>query len=85
MQKTLGRFLGGEDPLEKDRVSNTEVGFPCGSAGKESACNMGDLGSIPELGRSPGEANWLATPVFWPGEFDGLEYSPWGLQRVRHN
>ena len=27
----------------------------CGSAGKESACNAGDLGSIPGLGRSPGE------------------------------
>jgi len=32
-----------------------EEGFPCGSAGKESACNVGDLGSIPGLGRSPGE------------------------------
>ena len=31
------------------------VGFPCGSAGKEFACNAGDLGSIPGLGRSPGE------------------------------
>ena len=31
------------------------VGFPGGSAGKESACNEGDLGSIPGLGRSPGE------------------------------
>ena len=31
------------------------MGFPCGSAGKESACNVGDLGSIPGLGRSPGE------------------------------
>ena len=30
------------------------LGFPCGSAGKESACNVGDLGSIPGLGRSPG-------------------------------
>ena len=29
--------------------------FPCGSAGKESACNVGDLGSIPGLGRSSGE------------------------------
>ena len=29
--------------------------FPCGSAGKESACNVGDLGSIPGLGRCPGE------------------------------
>ena len=31
------------------------MAFPCGSAGKESACNVGDLGSIPGLGRSPGE------------------------------
>ena len=29
--------------------------FPCGSAGKESACNVGDLGSVPGLVRSPGE------------------------------
>ena len=29
--------------------------FPCGSAGKESSCNVGDLSSIPGLGRSPGE------------------------------
>ena len=31
------------------------LGFPCGSTGKESACNGGDLGSIPRLGRSTGE------------------------------
>ena len=31
------------------------LGFPCGSAGKESTCDAGDLGSIPGLGRSPGE------------------------------
>ena len=31
------------------------LGFPGGLAGKESACNVGDLGSIPGLGRSPGE------------------------------
>ena len=30
------------------------LGFPCGSAGKESVCNAGDLGSMPGLGRSPG-------------------------------
>ena len=30
------------------------LGFPCGSAGKESTCNAGDLGSIPGLGRCPG-------------------------------
>jgi len=52
--------------------------LPGGSAGKESTCNAGDLGSIPGLGRSPGEGKgcWN-TPVFWPGEFHGL-YSPWG-------
>ena len=32
-------------------------GFPGGSDGKESACNAGDLNSIPEWGRSPGEGN----------------------------
>ena len=32
-------------------------GFPGGSDGKESACNEGDLGSIPGLGRFPGEGN----------------------------
>ena len=31
------------------------MGFPCGSAGKEPACNVGDLGLIPGLGRLPGE------------------------------
>ena len=31
------------------------MGFPCGSDGKESTCNAGDLGSIPGLKRSPGE------------------------------
>ena len=35
----------------------TYGGFLGGSAGKESACNAGDLGSIPGLGRSPGERN----------------------------
>ena len=33
------------------------MGFPDGSGGKESSCNVGDSGSIPELGRSPGEGN----------------------------
>ena len=31
------------------------LGFPCGSASKESACNVGDLGLTPGLGKSPGE------------------------------
>ena len=45
------------------------LGFPGGSDGKESACNAGDLGSIPELGRPPGEGN------DYPLQYSGLENS----------
>ena len=45
------------------------VGFPGGSAGKESACNAGDLSLIPGLGRSPGEAEG------YPLQSSGLENS----------
>ena len=44
-------------------------GFPGGSAGKESACNVGDLGSIPGLGRSPGEGKGYLL------QYSGLENS----------
>ena len=43
--------------LRAELVFGKEVGCPGGSAGKESACNVGDLGLIPGLGRSPGEGN----------------------------
>ena len=60
------------------------LGFPHSSDGKESVCNAGDLGSIPELGRFPGETEWQPTPVFWPGKSHGqssLEgYSPWSCK-----
>ena len=45
------------------------MSFPCGSAGKESACNARDLGSIPGLGRSPGEGKG------YPLHYSGLENS----------
>ena len=44
-------------------------GFPCGSAGEESAHNAGDLGLIPELGRSPGKGKG------YPLQYSGLEKS----------
>ena len=51
MQETRVQFLGGEDPLAKDRLPTPVFwGFPCGSSGKESTCNAGDLGLIPGLG-----------------------------------
>ena len=51
MQETLVWFLG----QKRDRLlTPVLLGFPCGPAGKESACSAGDLGSVPGLGRSPG-------------------------------
>ena len=51
------------------------MGFPGGSDGKESTCNVGDLGSIPGSGRSPAEGIGYPTPVFagFPGGSDGKE------------
>ena len=58
-------------------------GFPCGSAGKESACNAKDLGSIPGLGRSPGEEKGY--PLQYSGLENSMDYKSMGLQRVRHD
>ena len=58
-----------------------------GSDGEESACNSGELGSIPGLGRSPGEWNGYSSILDWripwteePGRLQFM-----GLQRVRHD
>ena len=48
------------------------MGFPDSSVGKESACNAGEPGSIPDLGGSPWRRERLLTPVLWPGEFHVL-------------
>ena len=45
------------------------MGFPCGSAGKESACNAGDLGLIPGLGKPAGEGKG------YPLQYSGLQNS----------
>ena len=55
------------------------MGFPDSSVGKESTCNVGDLGSIPGLG--PRRREKLPIPVFWPGEFHGL-CSPRGRKEL---
>ena len=62
--------LVGKICWKRDRLPTPVfLGFPCGSAGKESACNAGDLGSIPGLGRSPGEGKG------YPLQDSGLENS----------
>ena len=58
------------------------MGFPGGTDSKESACNVGDLGSIPGLERSPGEGN--GNPLQYSclenphGQRSLVGYSPWG-------
>ena len=70
MQETLVRFLSQEDPLEKGWGAHSSIlGLPCGLAGKESTCNVGDLGFIPGLGRFPGERKG------YPVQYFGLENS----------
>ena len=66
-----------------DAIYFSLQGFPGGSADRESACKVGDLGSIPGLGRFPGEGNGYSL------QYSGLENSMdcivLGWQRVRHN
>ena len=57
------------------------LGFPCGSAGKESACNMGDLGLIPGLGRSPGEGKGY--PLQYSGLDNSMDYIVRGVTKSR--
>ena len=57
------------------------LGFPCGSAGKKSACHVGDLGSIPGLGRSPGEGKGY--PLQYPGLENFIDCIVHGLTKIR--
>ena len=79
MQETLVQFLGWEICWRQDRLlTPVFLDLPGGSAGKESACIVGNLGLIPELGRSPGEGNG------YPLQFSCLENSL-GSQKVGHD
>ena len=84
MQETTVDSSVGKNPCRRDRLSTPVfLGFPCGSAGKESSCSVGDLGSIPGLGRHPGEGKG------YPLQYSGLENSMTvksvESQRVRHD
>ena len=56
------------------------MGFPQSSVGRESACNAGDLGSIPRLGRSPGEGN--GNPLHYSCLENVMDRGAWGLQSM---
>ena len=87
---------GRRDPLWADRaVSQADlplcqvlVDFPSGSDGEESACDAGDLGLIPGLGRTPGEGN--GNPLRCSGLANPMDRGAWwatlvGSQRVGHD
>ena len=83
-QGTDVQFLGQEDPLEKGLTTHSSI---FGSDSKESACSVGDVGSIPGLGRSgqgtATHSSILASRIPWteePGRLQSME-----LQRVRHD
>ena len=61
------------------------MGFPDSSHGKESACNVGDQGSVPGQ-EDHWRMEWQPTPVFLPGESHGRRslagYSPWSCKEL---
>ena len=81
-QKVLAQLVKNPPAMQEDLLGDrlptpVLLGFPCGSAGKESACNVGDLGWIPGLGRSPGERKGSLL------QYSGLENSclVWGCKQ----
>ena len=75
MQETPVQFLGWEDPLKQGKLPiPVFLGFPCGSDGKETAHDVGDLGLMPELGGSPGKGKG------YPLQYSGLENSGLGCK-----
>ena len=54
-------------------------GLSCGSAGKKSTCNVGDLGSIPGLGRFPGEGKGY--PLQYSGLENSMDYTVHGVAK----
>ena len=70
MQETQVNSWVGKIHWRRERLPTPVfLGFPCGPAGKESTCNVGDLGLIPGLGRSPREGKG------YPLQYSGLENS----------
>ena len=79
----------GKIPWREERLPTAVfLGFPGGSGGKESACNAGDLDSIPGLGKSPREKN--SYPLQYSGLENSMDRGAWpaivhAVARVRHN
>ena len=66
MQEALVRSWVRNIPWRRDRLSTPVfLGFSGGTDSKESACNVGNLGSVPELGRSPGGGHGNPLQYYW--------------------
>ena len=92
LQARLQHYVNRELPDTQpglDKASSLGINkCPCTSVGKESACNVGDLGSIPGLGRSPGERN--GNPLQYSSLGNPMDRGAWqatvhGVSRVGHN
>ena len=66
-------------PLACLNPRSTIQGFRCGLIGRESTCNEGDLGSIPGLGRSPGEGKGY--PLHYSGLENSMDYIVHGVAK----
>jgi len=86
--------LGEENGLHLFSLNNnfrvfTPPGLPGGSEVKAPACNVGDQGSIPGVGKIPWRRKWKPTPVLLPGESHGerslVGYSPRGRKESAHD
>ena len=79
MSKIPGKFIVNS--------SLNDDSFPGGSVVKNLPANAGDAGSVPELGRSPGEGN--GNPLQYSGKSHRqrslVDYRPWDHKRVGHN
>ena len=80
MQETPVQFWVGKIHWRRDRLPTPVfLGFLCGSAGKESACNVGNLGLIPGLGRSPEEEKGY--PLQYSGLENSMDYTVHGVTK----
>ena len=81
-------FTSLPNPFEIRMYITKTKGFPCSSVSRESACNSGDLGSIPGLGRSSGEGN--GNPLQYSCLENPMDRGAWqatvhGITKVKHN
>ena len=77
MQETPLWFLGWEGPLEKGEAAHSSILGLLWWPSEESACKVGDLGSIPGLGRSSGDGKG------YPLQYCGLDYTVHGFSKSR--